>query len=404
MESLWSEKILRQLEWLEISAERGFLPLKDPLPYLSLPHTYFANLELLAHKLPKYLAARAFRKEAQKLGSFRGNIIECLSTEPLRRRAMMIYSYFGHAWVWEDPETPMDFIPYQIALPWFNLSKKLSRHPILSYASYALDNWRRIDPEGPIELDNIILLQDFLGGMDEEWFILVHVDIEAKAGPALAGILEAYEAMFNNDPVAVNNALSHIYGSLLKIYATLRRMPERCNPYIYYHRVRPYIHGWVNNPALPNGVLYQDVEEYKNKPQKFHGETGAQSSIIPALDAALGIKHEADSLTQYLWNMRQYMPPRHRTFIEFVEAMAKVKSLSDFVLEIREHHPEVWDVYTKSIHMLHQIRDLHLQYAKSYIAHQAEVAKGNPTDVGTGGTPFIQDLTRRRDESIPPRS
>ena len=42
----------------------------------------------------------------------------------------------------------------------------------------------------PIELGNIALLQNFLGGMDEEWFILVHVDIEARAGSALAGMLE----------------------------------------------------------------------------------------------------------------------------------------------------------------------------------------------------------------------
>ena len=58
---------------------------------------------------------------------------------------------------------------------------------MLSYASYALDNWRRLDPASPIELGNIALLQNFLGGLDEEWFVLVHVDIEAKAGKALAG-------------------------------------------------------------------------------------------------------------------------------------------------------------------------------------------------------------------------
>ena len=56
---------------------------------------------------------------------------------------------------------------------------------------------------------------------------------------------------------------------------TLRRMPEFCDPYIYYHRVRPYIHGWKNNPAVPNGVIYDGVEFYHGKPMQFRGETGA---------------------------------------------------------------------------------------------------------------------------------
>ena len=62
----------------------------------------------------------------------------------------------------------------------------LGREPILSYASYALWNWRRLDESGPIALGNIALLQHFLGGLDEAWFILIHVDIERRAGAALA--------------------------------------------------------------------------------------------------------------------------------------------------------------------------------------------------------------------------
>ena len=47
----------------------------------------------------------------------------------------------------------------------------------------------RLDVSKPIELGNIVCLNNFLGGVDEEWFRLVHVEIEAKAGPALASIL-----------------------------------------------------------------------------------------------------------------------------------------------------------------------------------------------------------------------
>lgn len=53
----------------------------------------------------------------------------------------------------------------------------LGRPPVLSYASYALDNWVRIRENLPVEIGNIIISQNFLGGLDEDWFILIHIDI-----------------------------------------------------------------------------------------------------------------------------------------------------------------------------------------------------------------------------------
>jgi indoleamine 2,3-dioxygenase len=78
------------------------------------------------------------------------------------------------------------------------------------------------------------------------------------------------------------------------------------------------------------------MEDYGGVAQSFRGETGAQSSIIPALDAALGIAHAEDMLHRYLKEMRHYMPPKHRGFIETVEAGP---SLRDYVLRHRDTHP-----------------------------------------------------------------
>ena len=97
---------------------------------------------------------------------------------------MMLLSYLGHAYVWGGG-APVDRLPAALAVPWHTIANRLGRPPVLSYASYALHNWRRIDPNGPIALGNIALQQNFLGGQDEEWFILVHVDIEAHAAAAL---------------------------------------------------------------------------------------------------------------------------------------------------------------------------------------------------------------------------
>jgi len=90
------------------------------------------------------------------------------------------------------------------------LQKKCGRPPVLSYASYALNNWRRINPELPIELGNIALLQNFHGGQDEEWFVLVHVAIEATATPAIQAIVLAQQAIKKRDTKTVA-ANIHIY-------------------------------------------------------------------------------------------------------------------------------------------------------------------------------------------------
>jgi indoleamine 2,3-dioxygenase len=52
-------------------------------------------------------------------------------------------------------------------------------------------------------------------------------------------------------------------GAVQRLFATLGRMPERCDPYIYYRRVRPYIHGWKGNPALPEGLIYEGKGWYE---------------------------------------------------------------------------------------------------------------------------------------------
>jgi len=183
---------------------------------------------------------------------------------------------------------------------------------------------------------------------------------------------------------------------LERMYQTLLRMPECCDPYIYYNRVRPYLHGWKDNPALPHGVTYQGVAEYAGQPQRFRGETGAQSSIVPTLDAALGITHKDDPLRPYLLEMRDYMPPEHRAFIAAVEAGPSIRN---YVLEHRGERPSLRDAYNDCVRWTASFRSTHLEYAAAYIHQQSQRGRSNPTSVGTGGTPFLPYLKKHRDET-----
>jgi indoleamine 2,3-dioxygenase len=172
------------------------------------------------------------------------------------------------------------------------------------------------------------------------------------------------------------------------MHHTLLRMPENCDPYIYYNRVRPFIHGWHQNP-----VVYEGVPEYRNQPQTYYGETGAQSTIVPCLDAVLGVTHKPDELRVYLAGMRAYMPPAHVAFLEQLEAGPSVR---DFVLQQRGR--ELRDVYDTCLATLAAFRSTHLEYAARYIQKQTQVG-ANSNLYGTGGTPFMRYLRKHRDET-----
>jgi len=371
------------------NAHYGFLPVKDPL--IALPEP-FSAWEHTAQNLSKLMLSDRLRVLLEALPPFP---VEKLTNQRELERAMLIMSFIGHAYVWGSDQ-PASKLPTQLALPWYQLSQCLGRPPVLSYASYALHNWRRLEADRPVELGNIALLQNFLGGIDEEWFILIHVDIEAKAIPAIAALQPAQSAVSANNPDKLLEALNSIEQALQGMCQSLGRMLEYCDPYIYYQRVRPYIHGWNNNPSLPDGLRYEGVEDYHSKPQTFRGETGAQSSIIPALDAALSVEHEDDPLKRYLLEMRDYMPVLHRTFVDQITSGVSIRKFIQ-----QEHHnmQGLVEAYNQCILHTECFRTMHLEYADRYIQQQSQSSQANPTYIGTGGTPFMKYLDKHKRET-----
>jgi indoleamine 2,3-dioxygenase len=140
-------------------------------------------------------------------------------------------------------------------------------------------------------------------------------------------------------------------------------------------------------------VTYEGVPEHAGAPQAYYGETGAQSTIVPSLDAALGVRHRRDDLRTYLAEMRRYMPRRHVAFLEGLEREASVR---DFV--VRSGDAELRELYDACVQGLEAFRSTHLEYAGRYIQKQAQVGV-NSTEYGTGGTPFMRYLKKHRDET-----
>ena len=372
-----------------------FLSKTPPLRNYISKKKSLLNITEIANELPKLLLTNNIQNKINKLkvNELSIDILLKNKNEKEINLAMSHLSFIAHAFMWGGNK-PEKILPEVISKPWVKLSKYLGRPPILSYASYCLDNWYKVNQKEPISLDNVALINNFLGGVDEDWFVTIHVCIEDAASEAIDAAYKLSKLNESNNVDDFNTNLKKILTSLKNVNNIFSKMPEKCDPYIYYHRVRPYIFGTKDNPDLKKGLIYEN--QFNNKPQFYRGETGAQSSIIPFLDGALGIYHSNDNLRHYLNEMRDYMPPKHRKMIEDVEKRSKAKDLIS-------QSKKLMNVYNNCLEEIRKFRAMHLEYAATYIHKQAQVhntfGTGGSTIRGTGGTPFMKYLKKHRDET-----
>ncbi len=351
--------------------ERGFLPERDPL--LAFPHdSPLAVLDEIGRDLPSRLIDPGFRDFA------RGLTIPPWSPpgDPEERRAQLRLYYvrlgfLASGYINQVGQPPVYRLPANLAVPLHRACELLGRPPILSYDGYALYNWKRFDPAGPIALGNIDTLQNFVHLYDEHWFILVHVEIEAIAAEILRAIAEIANAVAVSDAASVNRTLETIGTAVWWQVAVLRRTPARMDPALYYKTFRPYIRFFEH-------VVYEGVE---TAPLDFRGETGAQSSIMPTLVELMKIPHQRSTLTDHLADMRNFMPREHRAVIEEVGRLPPLRPLA-------EKEP-----YNNVLEAMAEFRETHLGFAHEYINMRVSDPRG------TGGTPYMQWLAQLIDET-----
>jgi len=374
---------------------RGFLPKKVPSQSYSIDSDSCSRIEEICSNLPKLLLTGKVQSTIDGLSKKDLSIKQLLVNQMGKdlKLAMAQLSFIAHAYIWGDVK-PHGKLPEALAKPWVEVAKRLGRPPILSYASYCLDNWFLINEDEGISLENVGLINNFLGGVDEDWFVTIHVCIEDAASDAIEACQKIAQCNETSSEKEILNLLNQITESMKKVNLIFARMPEKCDPYIYYHRVRPFIFGTKDNPDLKKGLIYEG--QFENKPQFFRGETGAQSSIIPSLDGALQISHTKDNLRHYLNEMRDYMPPKHREFINSLENKSMLKQLiSDSNKLIKK--------YNDCLEEIRVFRAMHLEYAGTYIHKQSQIenpfGRGGSTITGTGGTPFMKYLKKHRDET-----
>lgn len=344
--------------------QRGFLPAHDPARRFSI-HSELAVLDELGHDLPSLLQKPDFRSYVRKVPiPFWPEDVVHEETLPELRLYYVRLGFLASAYINQVGQDSVHVLPRDLAVPLARACALLNRPPILSYDGYALYNWKRFDPKGPIALGNIDTIQNFVHMYDEHWFILVHVEIEAMAAGILRAMHTVQLALPDRNEAAINLALRDMADLVWRQVHVLRRIPEKMDPSLYYKTFRPYIRFFEN-------VVYEGVTD---TPVNYRGETGAQSSIMPILVAFMKIPHQPTALMNHLADMRRFMPAEDRALIEEIEAMPSIREIAEKT------------AFNEVLEAMATFREVHYGWANEYIHKWAEDPRG------TGGTPYMQWL------------
>jgi indoleamine 2,3-dioxygenase len=418
-----------------LSPTHGFLP--ETLPLSRLPDPYYNRWEAVVANLQALILSRRLRGVVDRL--------PVLSTVGLEhesewRRAYSLLSFMLHGYIWGG-DTPADRIPEPISIPLLEVSDHLELPPIATYAGLCLWNFKPLFMDEDIDnLENLAALNTFTGSMDEAWFYLVSVAIEARGAPIIPLMLTAMAAARHGDSTTVTRCLRAFAERLTDLTTILQRMHESCDPHIFYHRIRPFLAGSKNmaEAGLPHGIILQDgtgAETYR----QYSGGSNAQSSLIQFFDIALGIEHrptgekpqpssgsEREGRTMqrhnFIREMRRYMPGPHARFLNDT---AQISNIRDFVEDHRGDH-QLGVAYDACLAMLSAFRDKHIAIVTRYIITPSRQVRArsrsrSPEAVrqrqnlaiasrsgqtrsqkGTGGTALIPFLKQARDETGEP--
>ncbi|KAK4131386.1 indoleamine 2,3-dioxygenase-like protein [Trichocladium antarcticum] len=417
-----------------VSTTRGFLPRMDPIA--TLPSEFDA-LESLLQRMPVktlsgapgLLAQGQLGPAATELPDLTDCIDKYRHNLPLMNALYRDYSFLASAYLLEpcherfvrgeEYGLARDVLPANIARPIAKCAAlyvsspppvsppwgtpPFSHHPdrrscefkpFMEYAgSYALYNYRLVDPALGLTSANLRLIRAFEHGLDpassEAGFVLVHIEMVKCSGPLVSGALACLDALSApRNRAALNTALGTVHTALGAINKTMDTMWARSRP-AAYTSFRTFIFGITSQSMFPGGVLYEGVAGHDGKPVSFRGESGANDSMVPLVDNLLAIPMPDTPLTAILDDFRSYRPSNHRAFLGWVKERAAEGGLRAWALGLdgdgedegeRRASRALW------IRVLDQVRDFrwrHWCFAREYILKRTS----HPT--ATGGSPIV---------------
>ncbi|XP_061623311.1 indoleamine 2,3-dioxygenase 1 isoform X3 [Phyllopteryx taeniolatus] len=206
------------LDVYHVSEELGFIL---PEPLHELPPYYQPWMDI-AQRVPELVLAHELRAHINKMPLLS---IKFLQRHRELRLAHLALGVMTMGYVWQEGETnTVEMLPHTLAVPYWELSQRLGLPPILTHADAVLANWRKKDPEGPLDIENLELVVSIPGGESVRGFFIVTLMVERAAIPALRSIPKVINGVRCGDTKAVAKALEDISQSIDGMAESLRLM------------------------------------------------------------------------------------------------------------------------------------------------------------------------------------
>jgi sulfite reductase (NADPH) flavoprotein alpha-component len=218
-----------------LSESHGFVGVRPPVRDLPAPHDAWVEA---ADELPELCRALTVRRRLDELPRLDASA-DALADRDLLRAASLI-GLLAHAYN-NIPTRAPDRLPEQLVRPWLQVAARLDR-PVLTLTNtdYMWHNWRLIDPHAadPMRVENLRLLTQIWDHPQMEQFMLVVLEMHARATPLVGAVVRAQEHCRRRDDDALKAELVLMaetirdltYESLQKISANARSGPPAVDP------------------------------------------------------------------------------------------------------------------------------------------------------------------------------
>ena len=298
-----------------MSLSDGLLPVGDPPT--GLPDSHAAWDEAAA-ALPRMWHELSARRELESL--------PLLSADPedlpdsALWRASVVLGGLVYAYVrcdMHDLHLPAPIaVPSVLRLPWEAVAARMGRHKAhFSLDDLMLHNWRRLDPDGPVTVENLELLVPQTGSSTERAFVGGFIEVTAACTPLVRDMVAGQDAAAAGDPDGLTDALVRMIDALHDLtgvaLAKIDPVPladPHADPVVWAKLVAP-----TGIPVV-SGVP---------------GVSGAAAAGLQALDGFLGRKTYETPLGKEAQHVADNYAPNVR---RFVAAMGELP-VRDFVIE-----------------------------------------------------------------------
>lgn len=316
-----------------LSESHGFVTVHPPAH--DLPPPFDAWVEA-ADELPELCRTLKVRSRLDELPLLDASP-EALEDRDLLRAASLIgllAQAYNHIAI-----HPPDRIPDHLVRPWLQIAARLDR-PKLTYTNsdYMWHNWRLIDPlaDDPMRVENLKLLTPIWDHPQMENFMLVVLEMHARAAPLVGAAARAQEHCRRGDDEALKVELVLMiqtirrltFESLQKINANARSGPPAVDPVVWTKLFAllplPVVGAGGEGTPSPSPAILSSPVNSGGRPSRgersLGNASGAETPGFHLMDIFLGRRSYRSRLGHETTVFRSEFP---RHWQEFLMAVAQ---------------------------------------------------------------------------------